>query len=537
MSYPSSAYTHSWAYNNPSVVIEHGDGTLTMYKTFNSNVKFYNLGTKLGMDTTTSYYMFTFNGTSWSSHTTKTATGSVAPYTTEINIADIDFNSVRIFASGENEEILPNPFAPKPIGFYDLPSGISNYYMIAEDGSWTVYYTDKVFYVTSGVSGIIYLTESSPHTFIKFRKWNLGATSWGSETQANTVTYTNNTDTRRIAYNSSDRLIRYTSTVGLAEIPFEEPSEEVENYNGVAEISQASTVVSVNSKQSKLVASVSQPSTVVTAYTKAESSEDYDLVAEVNQSSSVVANLSKQVSSIASVEQVSTIEAQNTKAINLASEVSQPSTVVAQANKLTYLVADISRLSSVSAENKKSTYLVAEINQGSTVYSTVSAEVPTYEFDLVASVNQSSSVFTSLNKQSSLLGQVAQDESVESQASKHIEVVASIEQGSTVYSFVTKEELEKTISASVGQQSSVVASVSKQSDITALIEQISVVLARISRGSTSRIIRPIRLTSSFKGGVRHGMTMPEPLGKALQLKGAVKSQTRFNQPIRKELKF
>jgi hypothetical protein len=282
--------------------------------------------------------------------------------------------------------------------------------------------------------------------------------------------------------------------ITLALTPYVEP---VEDYQLVAEVSQASTVVSVDSKQSNLIASVSQPSTVVTAYTKAEGATDYDLVASISQGS--------------------TISAQNRKAINLVGGISQGQTVVAQ--------------------NKKSIYVLAQVSQGSTVVSHVVKYEPSYDYDLTAEIEQSSEVVASLKKQSSLLGQVSQssevgaslekqtsivgqvnqDESVESQASKHIEVVASIEQGSTVYSFVTKEELEKSISASVEQSSSVVASASKQSNGTALIEQVSVVLARISRGSTTRLIHPIRLTSSFKG--------------------AIKSQTRFNQPIRKELKF
>ena len=272
------------------------------------------------------------------------------------------------------------------------------------------------------------------------------------------------------------------------------------------------------------VLAISQPSTVVTAYTKSEGGINYDLVASVSQSSSVVASLSKQVSSIASVEQVSTVQAENTKAINLASEVSQAITVVADNEKQTYIIADISQLSSVSADNEKHTYLVAEVNQGSTVYSTVSAEVPTYDYNLVASIEQSSDVSASLTKQTSIVGQVAQDESVVSLASKHIEVVASIEQGSTVYSFITKEELEKTISASIEQATIVVASVFKQSDISALIEQPSTIESILMRISASRLTTVIQLSVKlqFKEIILTDNLSSEKTG-----------SIQFDEPIRK----
>ena len=329
--------------------------------------------------------------------------------------------------------------------------------------------------------------------------------------------------------------IRVDVYITLALTPYVAPSND-KTIDG--SISQSSTVVSSYIKKSIPICQIYQWSSTVVEYTK-----NRKFVAEISQGSTVVSALTKQEDGAtdydlsASISQGSTVSAQNTKAINLVGGISQGQTVV--------------------AENKKSIYILAQVGQGSTVVSHVVKYEPSYDYDLTAEIGQSSEVVANLKKQSSLLGQVtqssdvgasltkqasivgqvAQDESVVAQASKHIQVIASISQGSTVYSFITKEELEKTISASVEQQSSVVASVSKQINITAYIEQISVVLARISRGSTTRLIHPIRLTSSFKGGVRHGMIMPEPLGSVTQLKGAIKSQTRFNQPIRKELKF
>ena len=513
MSYPSSAYTFPWDITACYVIKENGDGTLTAWT--RESGTYYNHNGYVGT-ANINHNRWTFNGTSWSGATNVVATSDGAYYRLPVLIEDAHYHGDIIRASTESK-ILPKPFINW--GTYPLPSGVSNFFI---DVFLNLGHRPRIVY---GVSNMYVDTQNrlgdgiNSYNTLKYRLWN--GSGWGSETSFLFLQYSG-THIDYVIFNSHERTNNNGGTFPI--IPFEEPSEEVENYNGVAEISQASTVVSVNSKQSKLVASVSQPSTVVTAYTKAESSEDYDLVAEVNQSSSVVANLSKQVSSIASVEQVSTIEAQNTKAINLASEVSQPSTVVAQANKLTYLVADISRLSSVSAENKKSTYLVAEINQGSTVYSTVSAEVPSYDYNLVASVEQSSDVGASLSKQSSLVGQVAQDESVVAQASKHIEVIASIEQGSTIYSFVTKEELEKTISASVEQSSSVVASVSKQSDISALVEQLSTIESVLQRISASRLTTIIRIAEKLQF---KEIVLSENLGS--KKTGSI----QFDEPIRK----
>ena len=128
--------------------------------------------------------------------------------------------------------------------------------------------------------------------------------------------------------------------------------------------------------------------------------------------------------------------------------------------------------------------------------------LPTHEkqSSLVAEVSQASTVVSVNAKHSTLVAEV-------SQASKYIEVVASIEQGHTVYSFVTKEELHKIIAGSV--------------------EQFIVISSIIIRQSNIRLIQPIRLTESTA----------VPIGTTIAFDSVVVETFGFNKPIRKVAKI
>ena len=505
--YHDNAFTFPWTSGRNYAIIDNGNGTLTAYS-FPSGTVFCSTGTTLAINTT-SYFRWQFNGTSWGTFTTLTPTLSNGKYSTEASINNLTFYNGGI-EPNTGSMYYAKPFIATPnTAIYTFPWTSGRDYIFKVETEKFVAYSlssGTFWEVTTG-----YVVSAGLGTF----KWTFSGSSWSSFTQVG--------DTHRLydlianaydIYDASDVLkksaqqfeivdndkeidgaISQASTVAVA---------NTKKTNLVLGISQASTVVSADTKKTNLVASVSQPSTVVTAYTKSEGATDYDLVA--------------------SIEQGSTVSAQNTKAINLVGGISQGQTVVAQ--------------------NKKTIYILAQVSQGSTVVSHVVKYEPSYDYDLTAEIGQSSEVVASLKKQSSLLGQVSQssevgasltkqtsivgqvteDESVVSQASKHIQVIASISQGSTVYSFVTKEELEKTISASVEQQSSVVASVSKQINITALVEQLSTRESVLQRISASRLTTIIRIAEKLQF---KEIVLSENLGS--KKTGSI----QFDEPIRK----